>query len=96
MLQLEHSAILLTCIKLSLVITIFVLSILSGRLHRFYCMHRITDAFVARQYYKYKIYVLSHVPYLVILSISGTELLVWYGEDTAKELGLLNTTTSNS
>ena len=37
MLQREHSAILLTFIKLPFVIKIFVLSFLSGRLHRFYC-----------------------------------------------------------
>ena len=37
MLQGEHSAILSTFIQLPIVIKIFVLSILSDRLHRFYC-----------------------------------------------------------
>ena len=37
MLQDEHSAILLTCIKLPIVIKIFVLSIVAALLHMFYC-----------------------------------------------------------
>ena len=39
MLRREHLAILSTFIKLPFVIKIFVLSIVSGLLHRFYCAH---------------------------------------------------------
>ena len=65
MLQGEHSAILLTCIKVPFIIKIFVLSIFEW--HRFYCRY---DFSILRV----NIHVLVHMLYVLLVSCNRVEI----------------------